>query len=115
DRRFGCDVEYDRAEGRATPTAIGNAQHILDSSRRELPWNGEIAGFRHGRGLGSNVFQHKDVVRVDIELRVINAPCQIFRVFEHNDATLVFHQTWVSGGLLDDGAAGGQIAAQDRD
>src|SRR5690606_3096045 len=63
DRRFGCDVQYDRAEGRATHTAIGNAQHILDSSRRELPWNGEIAGFRHGRGLGSNVFQHKDVVR----------------------------------------------------
>ena len=103
------------AKRRAAHATIRDAHHVFHTGSCQFLRYGQIACFGHARSaFGADVFQHQNIVGMDIQVRVVNACGQVCAVFKHHSAALVFHQARISGRLFDDGTRWGQVAAQHR-
>ena len=112
---LGCNVEDNGAEGRATHARVGDADHVFDALACELHRNWKVARFGHaGCSLGTRVAQDENVGGGDVEVRVVNAIGQVFDAVKDDRSAGVTHKVRGGGGVLDDGAEGGEIAMENR-
>ena len=114
DGRFRRDVQDDRAIRRAAHAGVGDADHIADALFQQLLRDGQVADLGHARSAnGAGVLQHEHVVGRDVERGVVDARFDIGRVFEDERGTAMLAERGRGGGVFDDRAIGGEVAAQD--
>jgi len=109
-------VQDDGAGGRATHAAIRDAHDVLHTGTRQLARDRDIARLGHARrSLGTDVLQHQNVLRRHVQVVAVDPPDQVLDVLEHHRAAFMLHQQRVGSRLLDDGAAGCEVATQHGD
>ena len=106
-------MQHDGAEGRAAHARVGNAHHVLDAFGRELLRDRQIAGLRHRGGrMRAGILQHQNILRLDVELGIVDARGEIGERGKHHRPALELEQIGVGGRALEDRALRRQIAEQ---
>src|SRR5580692_7721326 len=104
------------AVGGAAHARVGNADHVFDAFAQNFWGQGHVADFGHaGIAAGAAILQDHHAGFVNIEIFLINARVKIFDGIEDDGAASVLQEVRAGGGKFDDGAVGGEIAAQDGD
>ena len=74
------------------------------------------AGLGHARRADrAGVLQHDNRLRRDVEVRIVDALLQVFQRVEHQRRAFMLEQRGRRRGELDGGAAGREVAGEDRD
>ncbi len=82
---------------------------------KQLLRNRQVADLRHARSTDRpTVLQHQHTVGRCRQVRVVDACAQVVHVAEDNCPAAMLEQRRGGGTVLDDGAVGCKVAAQDR-
>ena len=112
-RTFRRGMQNNRAVRRAAHAGIRNPQHIPNPLPQQFARNGQMADFRHAWPAdGPGVLQDKNMVFADIQVGVVNPRLDVIDSFEDDGRAAVPQEFGRGGGVFDDRAIGGQIAAE---
>ena len=72
---------------------VGNPDHVLDATLGELLRDRPIARFGHaGPRVRAGILQHQDILRLDIERRIVDPRRKIGQRREHHGGAFVLEQ-----------------------
>ncbi len=100
----------------AAHPAVADTHHVAYALLEQLLRQRHVRHFRHpGVALGPAAAQHQHGVRIHIQLRIVDAGVEVLNAVEDQRGTAMLDQ--VRGGRcgFDDGAGGGEVAAQHCD
>ena len=83
-------MQHDRTERCAAHARIGDSDHVFHTTLSELLWNRQIASFGHAfRRVRAGVLQDEHILRIHVEIRVVDACGKIGQRCEDHRPTLV--------------------------
>ena len=93
DRGFGRHVDHDGASCRSADPRIADAHHIADALLQQFLWQRQKSPFRHARcAKWPGVAHNQHVVRVDVEVRIVDVVFHIVVILKHEGAAAVGQQ-----------------------